>query len=117
VYALHTAALERDGRAVLVLGSSGAGKSTCLLSMIGAGWRCLSDDHPLLSQTPAGLRVLPWPARAEMTLETPERFGGPAEVDVRAGERKLWCYPDELGAGPAREPAAPALLLFPKVVD
>jgi hypothetical protein len=117
LYPLHASAAERDGRAVLILGSSGAGKSTCLLSLMQAGWRCLSDDHPLVCGTDDGPRVLPWPARLEMTAETPARFGGLGDLSTRVGERKLWLYPEELGAGPARAPARPALLLFPKVVD
>jgi hypothetical protein len=117
LYPLHAAACERDGRAVLILGASGAGKSTCLLSMMRAGWRCLSDDHPLVCQTDSGPRVLPWPARLEMTAETPARFSGLGDVCTRVGERKLWLYPEEFGAGPARAPARPALLLFPKIVD
>jgi hypothetical protein len=117
LYPLHAAAVERDERAVLILGSSGAGKSTSLLSLMRAGWRCLSDDHPLICDTADGPRVLPWPARLELTAETPRLFGGLGEVRARTGERKLWLYPEELGAGVAGAAAAPALLLFPKVVD
>jgi hypothetical protein len=117
VYPLHAAAVERDGRAVLILGSSGAGKSTSLLSLMQAGWRCLSDDHPLICDTTDGPRVLSWPARLELTAETARLVGGLSEVRVRTGERKLWLYPEELGAGVAGASAAPVLLLFPKVVD
>jgi hypothetical protein len=117
LYPLHAAAVEREGRAILILGSSGAGKSTSMLSLMRAGWRCLSDDHPLICQTAEGSRVLPWPARLELTADTERLYGGLAEVQTREGERKLWLYPEELGAGVAHEPATPALLLFPKVVD
>jgi hypothetical protein len=117
LYPLHASAAERNGRAVLILGLSGAGKSTCLLSLMQAGWRCLSDDHPLVCETDEGPRILPWPARLELTAETPPRFNGLANLSTRVGERKLWLYPEELGAGPARAPARPTLLLFPKVVD
>ncbi len=117
LYPLHAAAVERDGRAVLILGSSGAGKSTSLLSLMRAGWRCLSDDHPLICNTVEGPRVLPWPARLELTAETGRLFGGLGGVRARTGERKFWLYPEEWGAGVAGAAAAPALLLFPKVVD
>jgi hypothetical protein len=117
LYPLHAAAVEREGRAVLILGSSGAGKSTSLLSLMRAGWRCLSDDHPLICDTAEGPRVLPWPARLELTAETARLFGGLGDVRARRGERKLWLYPEEYGAGVASAAAAPTLLLFPKVVD
>lgn len=43
-YVLHAAGLDHSRGAVLVLGGSGAGKSSVLLAGTGAGWRPMSDD-------------------------------------------------------------------------
>ena len=45
---LHGAALERDGRGVLIVGESGAGKTTASLALLRAGFRLLSDEYTLL---------------------------------------------------------------------
>lgn len=41
---LHAAALERDGRACLLAGASGDGKSTTAFGLLHRGWRYLSDE-------------------------------------------------------------------------
>jgi hypothetical protein len=41
---LHAAAVERDGRALLIAGPSGQGKSTLSTKLCEQGWRLLSDD-------------------------------------------------------------------------
>jgi hypothetical protein len=65
-FVLHAAAIQRDGRAVLVLGGSGAGKSTLILGALENGWSVLSDDlvlvragqsGPMVSGIPKALRV------------------------------------------------------------
>jgi len=45
---VHGASVERDGRALTLLGESGAGKSTLCAAMVAAGWRLLSDELTLL---------------------------------------------------------------------
>jgi len=66
--AIHAAALARPEGGVLLLGISGAGKSTMTASLGHAGWQILSDDisvlwgreEPLLA--PAAQGVCVWPA-------------------------------------------------------
>jgi len=43
-FVLHGGAIERDGAGALVLGGTGAGKSTVVSSAMLAGWRPLADD-------------------------------------------------------------------------
>ena len=43
-HVLHAAAVERDGHAVVVLGESGAGKSTFAYAAAHAGWGIIADD-------------------------------------------------------------------------
>jgi hypothetical protein len=64
---LHAAALERNGRAVVVGGLSRFGKSTLAGAAVRAGWRLLSEDttavrlggRPDVLPGPAGLRLRP----------------------------------------------------------
>lgn len=55
---LHAAAVERAGRALLLAGDSGAGKSSLSLALLGEGWRLTTDD--LAAVTPEGA-LLPFP--------------------------------------------------------
>jgi len=69
--AIHAAALARPEGGILLLGISGAGKSTMTASLGHAGWQILSDDisllwgraEPLLA--PAAQGVCVWPASRE----------------------------------------------------
>lgn len=56
---LHAAALERDGRAVLVGGPSGAGKTTLALALVRAGLRLLSDDFAPLGRADGFVHAFP----------------------------------------------------------
>jgi hypothetical protein len=56
-FALHGGAIERGGRAVLVLGGTGAGKSTVVASAMRAGWRPLADDLVVLRASADSLEV------------------------------------------------------------
>jgi hypothetical protein len=57
---LHAAALQRGGRAWLLTGLSGAGKTTLSLALSRAGWSFGSDEIVLLGRD-QGLRALPLP--------------------------------------------------------
>ncbi len=56
---LHAAALERDGRALLLSGPSGSGKTTLSLALLERGFRLLSDDFAPIERS-TGL-VHPFP--------------------------------------------------------
>lgn len=47
-YPLHTAAVARDGRGVLLVAQSDSGKSTATFNLVRRGWNYLSDDTVLL---------------------------------------------------------------------
>jgi hypothetical protein len=51
---LHGAVLEKDGRGVLILGKSGAGKTTTALALLRNGFRLLSDEYAVLWKEGAG---------------------------------------------------------------
>lgn len=49
---VHCAAIGSEGRAALVVGPGGAGKSTLALCALGEGWSYFSDDYALVSSLP-----------------------------------------------------------------
>lgn len=49
---LHAAGIERDGRAVLIVGSSGLGKSSLTYAAMRAGWKVLADDAVYVQRGP-----------------------------------------------------------------
>lgn len=56
---LHAAGLVMDNRGLLLVGPSGSGKSTQALSLLLAGWRCLSDEIIMIDA--GGSRAWPFP--------------------------------------------------------
>jgi hypothetical protein len=60
-FLLHAFAAAREGRAALLVGASGSGKTTSGLSLLLAGWELLSNDVVLLQARPNGVYALPTP--------------------------------------------------------
>lgn len=56
---IHAAALTRDGATLLIVGLSGAGKTTLTLGLVARGWLPYGDDISPLERTT--LQVLPFP--------------------------------------------------------
>jgi hypothetical protein len=48
-HVIRAAALERNGRALLIAGSPGCGKSTLAVNLLSGGWKLLADDYVLIS--------------------------------------------------------------------
>jgi len=59
--AAHAATVERDGKALLVVGPTGSGKSTLAAALAVSGWRLLSDELALFSLDDGHLRPLARP--------------------------------------------------------
>jgi hypothetical protein len=85
VLVLHAATVAKDGRALVVCGPTGAGKSSVLVGMIDAGWQALSEDVcaiDLRGEVPVAWPGPPWvrraygepgPAGAELRFDTPDK--------------------------------------------
>lgn len=56
---LHATTVAIDGRAVLIEGPSGSGKSDLALRLIDRGAKLVADDQTLVMRTPAGLVARP----------------------------------------------------------
>lgn len=116
---LHAAAVERDGRAIVMTGESGAGKSTLAALLQARGWRLMADEFVLLEPTSGLVHPFPRPvslknAAIDVAAATfPDAQWGPLMRDTPKGAiRHLVPAPGALAA--AGQPAQPELLLFPR---
>lgn len=118
LYTIHAAALERNGRGVLIPADSGGGKTTCCVSLMRAGYRCLSDDKPFLRDNGHGITLLAFPEKIDVTERTvaffPELSAAPAGA-LSQGYRKKQFYPEAIYPGSTAESSRPALILFPHI--
>lgn len=116
---VHAAVVERDGRALVLPGFPGAGKSTLSAALTHlAGWRLLSDELALLD--PASGLLLPHPRPISLknrSIEVVAAFAGarlgPVYADTRKGTITHAAAPGDARARGA-EPARPAWVVFPR---
>ena len=74
IHTVHASALEKGGRGILIVAPRGHGKTTSCLSLVRAGYRCLSDDHPLLTESPGGLEIHRFLGRSNASRRTIDFF-------------------------------------------
>jgi HprK-related kinase A len=115
---LHAAAVERDGRAIVMTGESGAGKSTLAALLQRRGWRLLADEFVLVDPVTGLLHPFPRPvslknaAIAVARAALPDATFGPLLSGTPKGDiRHL--VPDHAALAGMDQPARPVLLLFP----
>jgi HprK-related kinase A len=116
---LHAAVVERNGRAVVMPGPAGSGKSTLCAALVHGGWRLLSDELAIFRPEDGCLVPLPRPvslkARAIHIMRdlAPEAVFGPTVHDTHKGTVAHMRPPAESVAR-AQEPARPAWIVFPR---
>jgi HprK-related kinase A len=116
---LHASAVERDGKALLMTGHSGAGKSTLSALLGERGWRFMGDEFALIDLDSGALHAFPRlvslknEAIAVMEGAVESDRLGPLMRDTPKGDIRHLRPPKEAVAR-MREPAKPALLLFPR---
>ena len=118
LHMIHAAALERNGRGVMIPGMSGSGKTTCCVSLIRAGYRCLSDDKPFLRENGSGIELLAFPERIDVTERTISFFpelGAALQGTLKTGYRKKQFHAEAFYPGSTAQAAQPALILFPRI--
>ncbi len=117
LHVVHAAALERNGRGVLIPGMSGSGKSTCCVSLMRAGYRCLSDDKPFLREHGIGVELLPFPEMIDVTDQSVAFFPelSRAASTLESGFRKKRFCAETLYPGSAADAVRPSLILFPNI--
>jgi HprK-related kinase A len=116
---LHASAVERDGRAILMVGASGSGKSTLAALLGESGWRLMGDEFALIA--PDSGQVFAFPRLVSLKNEgigavaervTPDRLGPLIPGTPKGSIRHLVPRADAVAR--MDEPAQPALLLFPR---
>jgi HprK-related kinase A len=115
---LHSAAVERDGTAMLLPAWPGSGKSTLAASLACRGWRYLSDEFGVV--VPSTLQVLPFPRPAALKNESidvmrrfaPDAYIGPTFPRTRKGSVAHLRVPQS-SVIQAREGARIGAVVFP----
>ncbi len=88
---LHTAVVEKNGKALLLPGASGAGKSTLCAGLVARGWRLLSDELALIEPESGRLIAFPRPISLKnesvgvLNAFAPEFLIGPIVNDTQKG--------------------------------
>ena len=118
---IHAAAIERNGRAVIMPGSPGSGKSTLTAGLAHRGWRLLSDELTLLSLTDGTISALARPISLKNESIDVIRAFAPDAVFSRMVHGTAKGTVALVKAPPASiarvgEPARPSWIIFPKYV-
>lgn len=119
LHLVHSAALERNGCGILIPGLSGSGKSTCCVSLMRGGYRCLSDDKPFLRETENGLELLAFPEMIDVTDQTITFFPELREstAGIEAGYRKKRFCAEIFYPGSTVDAVKPSVILFPQISE
>jgi len=114
---IHAAAVASDGRAVLIPGTQGRGKTTTCLALGLSGYTFLSDDIVFLRDHDGVLEICGLPEHLSLTDKTIGLFPDVAskQTDLTTGLLKRHILPDRLFDGRIGRRATPALILFPEV--
>jgi HprK-related kinase A len=116
---LHAAAIEKNGRAAILPGPAGAGKSTLTAYLVHNGWRLLSDELALLSLADGCVTALARPISLKnQSIDIIERAVPRAIIsrrceDTAKGTVALLKAPSDSVAQIA-ETARPAWVIFPR---
>jgi HprK-related kinase A len=116
---LHAAVVARDGRALLIPGQSGQGKSTLCAALAARGWRHVADEFALLD--PANLRVTAHPRPISLknrSLEalaawSPEAVLSPPFEGTPKGTIG-YVRPERAALDQAVETVMPVAVMFPR---
>jgi HprK-related kinase A len=114
----HSAVVEKGGRAVILAGPPGSGKSTLCVALLARGWRLLSDEFALLDPARGCLQPIPRPVALKgASIELAERLLPSCRIGrVFAPTRKgalAHLRPPTEAVERQAEPALPGWVLFP----
>ena len=118
-FMLHAAVVERGGRAVLLVGRAGSGKSTLCAALVHRGWRLLSDEVALIRPFDVSIQPVPRPVSLkEESIEVirrsaPHAVIGPTWLRTSKGN-VAHMLPTEASVARVEETAAARWLFFPR---
>ncbi len=117
---IHAAALAKDGKAILIPGFTGGGKTTLSVALLRGGFKILSDDRPFLRKATDGFNLLAFPEDVDVTEQTisffPELANGPCDL-FKMGLRKKKFWVEKVYPNSIIDAAKPKVLLLPNIVD
>ncbi|MGH2536043.1 MAG: hypothetical protein ACRDHL_01470 [Candidatus Promineifilaceae bacterium] len=116
LFLIHAFAAALAGRAALLVGAIGSGKTTTGMALLSGGWRLLSNDSPLVV---AGGRILRYPGLLTAYPESFGRFEATAhlaEATEEGRERRKMLVPAEsIWPGVWLGEAAAGAIYFPQI--
>ena len=114
---LHTAAVAREGRALLLPGPAGVGKSTLTAALLDEGFGYLSDDMVVLDHDSFLVRGLPFSICVKESglalLDNQTQATTPHELHLRADGRRVH-YRHPASGSLMIEPQAAEWMMFPR---
>ena len=118
---LHAAIVERHGRALLLPGASGAGKTTLCALLVARGWRLFSDEFAVID--PRGGHCRPVPRALSLKNDGialarrmfPDAVFAPAFAGAPKGTLSYMAAPGD-AVRRSDEAAPPALVVLPRYV-
>ena len=119
-YTLHATALEKNGLGILIPGCSGRGKTTAFVSLLRSGYRCVSDDHPLLHEHNGELELLAFEEKVDIlenSLKFFPEFHNVGKNKLPDGLWKRYFFIEDFYDNGFAMCCQPRMLLFPQVVD
>jgi HprK-related kinase A len=118
---IHAAVVERGGRALVLPGVTGAGKSTLCAGLAHRGWRLLSDEFALIR--PGDGALDPWPrpiSLKNVSIDVIRRWAPEAYMSAPVPNTNKGTVahvrPPAESVRRAAEPAVPSWLVFPTFV-
>lgn len=115
---VHAAAVEKDGRAFILPGSPGSGKSTLCAALVCRGWRLLSDEMAMISLTDGLVWPIPRPVSLKnesieviRKLKDDVVFGDVVADTVKGSVTHM--RPPKASVMATKIPAVPSAIVFP----
>lgn len=116
---VHAAVVERDGRALVMPGGPGVGKSTLCAGLVARGWRLLSDELALIRPGEGRIDPVPRPvALKNASIEVVRAFAPQASVGPLCRDTAKGTVahmgPPAASIARARVPATATWFVFPR---
>ena len=116
---IHSAVLEKNGKAFIFPGTPGSGKSTLCAGLVSQGWRLLSDEMALVSITTGLITPIPRPISLKnesidivKSLSNDIYVGKPIHDTAKGDVAHM--RPPQGSVEKSDEQAIPAVIIFPK---
>jgi hypothetical protein len=118
MFLIHAFAAAYEGRAALLVGGVGAGKTTTGMALLNAGWRLLSNDSPILNDE--GM-VLSYPGVLAAYGDTFGRFAATEDLATaepeKKGRAKITVEAEAVWPGVWLDAAPAKAIFFPQIED